>query len=258
MRSILKPLRLTGCVLFLVIPPGAGAGAAEPASNSITLFLAGDSTMSDKPLIPPNPERGWGQLLPMYFKDTCRIENDAVNGRSTKSFRDEGRWNAILTRIKPGDYVIIQFGHNDEKRQDSKRFTEPMGSYKENLERFIDETREMKGIPILATPIVRRKFSAEGKLEDTHGDYLKAVRLAAQEKKAPLLDLARDSGEMVQRLGPELSKSLYKYAGPAEYPNHAEGFQDDTHLNALGATRICDLVVEEIKVAVPELSRALK
>lgn len=237
---------------------GLAADAAGLATNEVTLFLVGDSTMADKPLAPPNPERGWGQLLPLYFQDDVRIENHAVNGRSSKSFLDEGRCNAVRDRMRPGDYVIIQFGHNDEKRQDPKRFTEPFGSFQENLKRCVREARERRAIPILATPVVRRKFAADGKLEDTHGDYTKAVRLEAQEEKVPLLDLNRDSAELVQRLGPESSKKLYKWVAPGEYENHPEGFQDDTHFNAVGASRICDLAMEEMQTAVPDLARRLR
>jgi lysophospholipase L1-like esterase len=242
------------CAIWFLIP----VYGAEPARNELTLFMVGDSTMADKPLTPPNPERGWGQLLPLYFKDGVRVENHAVNGRSSKSFLDEGRWQAVVDRIKPGDCVIIQFGHNDEKKQDPKRFTEPFGAFKENLERYVRETRERKGIAVLATPIVRRKFSADGNLEDTHGDYAKAIRLVAEQQKVPLLDLNRRSAELVQRLGPERSKGLYKWIAPGEYVNQREGFQDDTHFNAVGATRICDLAVEEIQAAVPELAKWLK
>ena len=111
------------------------------AAEKLTIFIIGDSTMADKPVIPENPERGWGQLLPLYFNPNVTVDNHAANGRSSKSFRDEGRWNVVLQRIRPGDWVMFQFGHNDEKR-DEARHTEPLGTYKEKLsfcERDIDE-----------------------------------------------------------------------------------------------------------------------
>jgi lysophospholipase L1-like esterase len=182
--------------------------AAEPNRTGFTIFMIGDSTMADKPLIPPNPERGWGQMLPMYFKDGVRIENHAVNGRSSKSFLDEGRWEPVLNQLKPGDYVIIEFGHNDEKKKDPKRYTEPFGSFKQNLELFIRESRDHRATPVLATPVARRKFDDNGGLVDTHGDYVKAVRQVAQEQRALLLEMNTRSAELLASMGPEFSKKL--------------------------------------------------
>lgn len=258
-----KPL--LGAILTVLIALASGAGRAEEAppgsrqvavpaaTNESTLFLVGDSTMANKPLIPPNPERGWGQMLPMYFKPGLRLENLAVNGRSSKSFLDQGRWQDVLKRLKTGDFVIIQFGHNDSKK-DAARFTEPFGSYRQNLERYVRETRQHQATPILATPVVRRSFNKDGQLQDTHGDYPKAMRQVAADQHVPLLDLTRRSGELIARLGPELSKKLYNTAAAGEYENYPDGLKDDTHFNALGATRICDLAVEEIVLSVPELA----
>ena len=111
--------------------------------------MIGDSTLADKPVIPANPERGWGQMLAMYFGENVRISNHARNGRSSKSFLDEGRWKTVLEQMKPGDYVVIQFGHNDQKKTDPRRFTTPFGDFKQNLKRYVDDAR----LPILATPI---------------------------------------------------------------------------------------------------------
>ena len=232
-------------------------GHAEPAQPGLTLFLIGDSTMADKPLIPANPERGWGQMLPMFFQREVRIENHAVNGRSTKSFLDEGRWKTVTNRLKPGDYVIIQFGHNDEKKNDTNRYTEAFGSFKMNLTRFVRETREHQAIPILATPVARRKFDDHGKLLDTHSDYVAAVRQVAQEQPAPLLDLNRRSSELLAQLGPESAKRLFDWIPPGEFERDPKGLSDDTHFNAYGASRMCDLVVLEIETNAPALSRWL-
>ena len=222
-----------------------------------TLFLVGDSTMANKPVIPPNAERGWGQMLPAFFKDTIRIENHAVNGRSSKSFLDEGRWAAITNKLKTGDWVIVQFGHNDEKKADPKRFTEPFGEFKTNLTRYIRETQAHGAYPILATPVARRSFDADGKLKDTHGDYVPALRQVAAEQKVPLLELNTCSAEIVQALGPERSEKLYLWVGPDEFPELEKPKEDDTHFNAYGATRMCDLAVDEIQQVVPELAHYL-
>jgi lysophospholipase L1-like esterase len=236
----------------------ATATRAEPNQTGFTIFLVGDSTMADKPLIPANPERGWGQMLPMYFKDGVRIENHAVNGRSSKSFLDEGRWEPVLNQLKPGDYVIIEFGHNDEKKKDPKRYTEPFGGFKTNLAMFVRETRAHRATPILATPVARKKFDDNGGLVDTHGDYVTAVRQVAQEQQAPLLDLNLRSTELLTRLGPDSSKRLYDWIPAGEFERHPKGLSDDTHFNAYGASRMCDLAVGEIESNVPKLAVWLK
>lgn len=236
----------------------AAVGSANTIKSDVTIFMIGDSTMADKPLIPANPERGWGQLLPMYFRDGIRIENRAVNGRSSRSFIDQGRWSTVTNRLKPGDFVIIQFGHNDEKKNDPQRYTEPFGSFKTNLELFVRETRVHHAIPILATPVARRKFDESGKPVDTHGDYVIAVRQVAQEQQVPLLDLNRDSTELLTHLGPESSKRLYDWIPAGEFERDPKGLTDDTHFNAYGASRMCDLAVGEIEADVTQLAIWLK
>jgi lysophospholipase L1-like esterase len=233
---------------------------AQPADASvaaITVHMIGDSTMANKPVIPANPERGWGQMLHMYFKDSVRIENYAQNGRSSKSFIAEGRWDKVLAAIKPGDYVIIQFGHNDEKTNDVNRGTAPFGEYTTNLVRFIRETREYKATPILATPVARRKFDPAGKLTDTHGDYPKAMRAAAAEQKVVLLELCTTTETLLQQLGPESSKRLFDWIPASEFAPDSKKLEDDTHFNAYGASRVCDLAVVEIEDKVPALAAHL-
>jgi lysophospholipase L1-like esterase len=231
--------------------------AAAPVTNGFTIFLIGDSTMANKPLIPENPERGWGQMLPPYFKAGVRVENHAVNGRSSKSFRGEGRWQVVEDRLKQGDWVIIQFAHNDEKDKDPTRYSAPFGGFKTNLTQYILETRAHGANPVLATPTARRKFDDNGKLVDTHGDYVKAVRAVAAEQGVPLIDLNQRSDELLRREGPELSKKIYIWVTAEEYPALPKGRQDDTHFCAFGASRMCDLAVGEIKTNVPALARFL-
>jgi lysophospholipase L1-like esterase len=244
---------LAGCIIGCT-----GQTLFAGHTNCFTIHMIGDSTMADKPLIPANPERGWGQLLPLYFEDGVRIANHARNGRSTKSFIDEGLWQEVLAALKPGDYVIIQFGHNDEKSQEPKLYTEPFGGFKTNLEMFVRETRERKATPVLATSIARRRFDDAGKLVDTHGEYPKVTRLVAQEQQVPLLELNTRSAELLAGMGPELSKKLFDWIAPGEFERDPKGLSDDTHLNAYGACRICDLAVLDIKPAVPELAVWLK
>ncbi|MCC9137252.1 rhamnogalacturonan acetylesterase [Pontibacter silvestris] len=225
--------------------------------KDITIFLIGDSTMADKPYANGNPEKGWGQVFPLYFTEGVKVQNHAVNGRSTKSFRDEGRWETVLKQLKKGDYVIIEFGHNDEKDQDPKRYAAPETDYRKNLERYIAETRAKGAIPVLATPIVRRKFE-NGQLTDTHGRYPEVVREVAAQQNVPLLDLEKRTQELVSRYGEEKSKALFLHLEPNEYKSLPEGRTDDTHLSAYGAFRVSDMVAEEMQTALPEVAKLLK
>ena len=245
-------------LFFLLFICSAAYSQETSSSKEITIFMIGNSTMADKPFKDGNPEKGWGQVFPLYFKEGIRVENHAVNGRSTKSFIDEGRWKVVLDRIKPGDYVIIEFGHNDEKKKDSTRYAEAHTNYKWNLEKFVDEAREKGGIPILATPIVRRKFDEQGKFYGTHGDYPDVVREVAREKNVVLLDLQKKTEELLKQYGEERSKLLYLHIEPGEYPSLPVGRKDDTHLSPTGAFRVCDLAVEEIRAKVEQLASFLK
>src|SRR5262249_29822612 len=228
------------------------------SERSLTLFMAGDSTMATQRLVPATPGRGWGQMLQPYFQDHVRVENLAWSGGRSKSFRDKGRWNKRRCRPQPGDFVSIQFGHNDSK-PDKERHPEPFESFRENLERFVQEVREHKATPILATPIVRNVFNDDGKtLRDTHGDFVVATRNVAEEQKVPLLDLTKKTGELLVKLGPERSKRLFNNVEPGEFPQYPDGFKDGTHLNAAGASRVCDLAIEEILAKVLELAKSVR
>jgi lysophospholipase L1-like esterase len=190
----------------------------------------------------------------MYFLETARVVNYAQGGRSTKSFIAEGRWDTVLKAIKPGDYVIIQFGHNDQKTNNLNRGTQPFGDYTTNLVRFVREARERKAAPILCTPVARRKFDAAGKLVETHGDYARALRSVAKMEQTPLLELGHATENLLQKLGPESSKRLFDWVPAGEYTPDSAALEDDTHFNAYGASRVCDLAVLEIEAKVPALA----
>jgi len=244
-----------GLVLLLkALNAFAQTGAHLP---TLTIHLIGDSTMANKPVIPANPERGWGQMLHMYFADSVRVENYAQNGRSSKSFIAEGRWSKVLNSMKPGDFIIIQFGHNDEKTNSVERGTAPFGDYTTNLVRFIRETREHKATPILATPVARRKFDETGTLTSSHGVYPEAVRKVAEAEKVPLLELCTATEKLLQQLGPESSKRLFDWIPAGEFAPDSKKFEDDTHFNAYGASRVCDLAVMAIEARVPALAEHL-
>lgn len=218
-----------------------GAEAGPPA-----VYLIGDSTLADKPTDPPNPEHGWGQLFPRYFSDPTMIRNHAINGRSTKSFIDEGRWQTVLDELQPGDWVIMQFAHNDEKSEDPMRYTAPHGAYADNLRRFIRETREHGANPIVATPVMRRRWNDAGEFYDTHGEYPDAARQVAAEEDVPLLEMHRLTQTLIVDHGPEGSKRLFLWIPPGAYGRQPEGYQDDTHFSAYGADRVAALAVQEI------------
>jgi lysophospholipase L1-like esterase len=214
--------------------------------HPIAVYLAGDSTMADRPTPERNPYRGWGQLLPRFFDDSVIVHNLAVNGRSTKSFIDEGKWAALIAQVQRGDYVIIQFGHNDEKKDDSLRYTDPAGSYRRNLERFVTESRAKGATPILFTSIVRRSFDARGALRDTHGGYPQATRDVARDLGVPLVDLERRTASLVGGAGPERSKMLFGYVAKGQNEMYPDGLSDDTHLSLAGATEVARLAARGI------------
>lgn len=231
--------------LVLAIALSATAAACVGAPR---VHLAGDSTMADKERATPNPEYGWGERLPLFFRDRSVIVNHAVNGRSTKSFLDEGRWGRLLAALQPGDWVIIQFGHNDAKREDPTRFTEPRGAYAANLRLFLADVRAHKAHPVLATPVARRKWSDDGtRLVDTHGDYAVVVREVAAAEGVPLLELNRLTTELEESFGVETSKQLHLWIGPNLYERKLAGWQDDTHYSLYGAERVAELAAQEIR-----------
>ncbi len=221
--------------------------ALQASAQKVTIYGIGDSTMADKIKPNENPERGWLQLFPQFLDEKVKVVNKAVNGRSTKSFIEENRWDTIYKALKPGDYVFIQFGHNDEKDQDPRRFTNPHTTYRHNLMKFVNEAREKGAIPILFSSIARRNFNEKGVLIDTHGDYPLEARLVAQELNVPFIDLAYYSEILEISYGPEKSKELHLHYEPGQIPYYPDGKADDTHLSVTGATEISKLVIQELK-----------
>jgi len=209
------------------------------------IFLIGDSTMADKPLV-DNPEHGWGQMLPIFFTKNVQIFNHARNGRSTKSFIAEGRWKTVYDQLRPGDYVFIQFGHNDGKKEDTSRFAAPRPDYKNNLVKFVREAREKKAIPVLLTPVTRRDFDSTGKLVATHGDYPAVVKEVANEERVPMIDMFAQSKKIIKGLGDEKSKALYLQGVKKQY-RHWDKKRDNTHFTRRGAVLMASLAVNGIK-----------
>ena len=223
-----------------------------------TIYGIGDSTMANKVKPEENPERGWGQMLPLFFNDNITIDNRAVNGRSTRSFIAEKRWDDILKTLKKGDYVFIQFGHNDQKEKDSTRYTNPHTAYRHNLIRFVTETRAKGATPIIFSSIVRRNFNEKGVLISTHGEYTMEARLVAQEYKVPFIDMEYYTELLEQSYGPEKSKQLHLHYKAGEIPYYKEDKADDTHLGVKGATEVAKIAVEELKKTKLDIVKYIK
>jgi lysophospholipase L1-like esterase len=216
------------------------------AQGQVTVYLAGDSTMTQK-LPEKRPETGWGEALQKYFReDKVRVENHAQNGRSTRTFISEKRWQAIVDKLKKGDYVFIQFGHNDESKEKVDRYTPP-ADYRQNLMEFVREVRAKKATPVLLTPVMRRRFDAQGVFFDTHGEYPGIVRAVAAETRVALIDMHRKSEAVIKQYGVEGSKRLFLQLAAGENPNYPKGIEDNTHFSPLGADVMARLVVETIR-----------
>lgn len=214
-------------------------------SRKIHIFIAGDSTAATKQ---PDrkPETGWGEKIAAYCSDRVEVCNLAVNGRSSKSFIDEGRLQNILNMAAEGDCLLIQFGHNDEK-ESFKLHTDPYTTYQSTLSVYIEKARNQGMFPVLLTPVHRRHFLLQGELQNTHGAYPAAMRELAKRLCVPLIDVAAISKAYFETLGPEKSKELFLWAEPGESPNYPEGVQDDTHFNENGACQIAGIIAKELK-----------
>ncbi|UOQ68629.1 rhamnogalacturonan acetylesterase [Hymenobacter volaticus] len=219
--------------------------------SKITVYLVGDSTLSIKET-KNYPETGWGMPFAYFFDETVTVDNRAQNGRSTKTFVAENRWQPVASALKEGDYVFIQFGHNDEVP--TKRSYTPEADYKNYLVRFITETRAKKATPVLLTPVARRKFDAAGKIEETHAVYAEIVRATAREQQVALIDLDRESQALLQQFGPENSRLLFNQLAPGEHPNYPDGKEDNTHFNELGARKMAQIVLADIRALKLELA----
>ncbi|MBN9295431.1 MAG: rhamnogalacturonan acetylesterase [Filimonas sp.] len=216
--------------------------------DRLTVFLIGDSTVCTQP-VSQAPVTGWGTPFTAFFdSNIVRIENHARGGRSTRTFLSEGRWQPVVEHLKPGDYVFIQFGHNDEAKEEiyKDRYTSPE-DYRKNLVRFIEETKAKQAYPVLVTPVSRRRFSKEGKALETHIEYSKVMTEVAAAYKVPLLDLDTRSRALYDTLGPEYSKVLFNVSEAGANPQFPNGANDNTHFSEYGARRMAELVLDEMK-----------
>ncbi len=242
-------------LLLLLTAFAAATTLCGQTSQPVRIFLVGDSTCATKNLWGQNPERGWGHMFQPLFDASVVVENHATNGRSTKSFRDEGRWAKVYDKLKPGDYVFIQFGHNDQKTSDSTRYASP-AQFADNMRRYVSETRAKGAVPVLLTPVVRRNF-VDGVLTDTHGEYAAVTRRIAAEEDVVLIDAEQMTREWIGGLGDEASKSCYVYVDKGVCALFPDGRKDDTHLNTKGARTLARMIARQLGGVVPELAAHL-
>jgi len=227
------------------------------AKDPMRVFLIGDSTMADK--LPADfPETGWGMPFSKLFNEAVEVQNHAYNGRSTKSFRREGRWAKVQAQLKKGDYVFIQFGHNDAKASDTARYAPSQTDFRENLTRYVAETRAKGGIPILLTPTQRRKFDSTGVFIDQHADYPNVVREVAAKEKVLLIDIEKESKKYISSEGPEGAKKMFLHYPVGIFRKFMKGAADDTHFSPFGAMKISDMVAEAILASNEHLRSFLK
>lgn len=221
---------------------GPNASAATP----VQVFIAGDSTASTYTSALA-PRAGWGQALPVFLTSRAVAVNAALSGASSKSFADQGRLDGILATIKHGDYLLISFGHNDEKEEDPARYTEPSTTYKSYLSQYIDRSRAKGAKPVLVTSVERRRFSGSGTITPTHGAYPAAMRELATAKRVPLVDLTASSTALFNRAGVEGTKKYFLHLDAGQHPNYPNGVEDNTHFQASGAIEVARLVATALR-----------
>lgn len=211
------------------------------------IFWAGDSTVQTNQY-DTYPQTGIGQVFPLFLREGYTVENHAKNGRSTKSFIDEGRLAEIEKNIEKGDFLFIQFGHNDEKNQDPTRYTEPFSSFMDNLEIFVDVARTKGAYPVLITPLERRCFKDSRHLGiGAHSDYVTAMKLASEKMQVPVIDLYSMSRTALKKAGEQGSRRWYMYFKANEYAEHPEESKDNTHLRYEGAVSFASMIAKGLQ-----------
>jgi pectinesterase len=228
------------------------------ASKAITIFIVGDSTAANKDTSGGKLERGWGQLFQNYFnKNLAVVDNHARNGRSSKSFMTDGLWAKVTKLIKKGDYVLIQFGHNDEKKGDTVRYTQPGSTFDQYLTKYVTETKKLGGIPVLMSPVVRCSWK-NGVLVDTHGEYRKTAKNLAKKLKVSFVDANSITEKLEKSLGEKGSQKLHMIYKPGQVAAYPKGINDSAHYNEYGAKTVARLLADGLTSAVSALAKYRK
>jgi len=238
---------------FLGATARAKVLSVRPApATTVRLFLAGDSTMTDQA---NEPYVGWGQAFPLFVGERAVVANHAESGRALRSFQAEHRLDKILAQLRKDDFVLIQFGHNDQKEKGEGvgAFT----TYAQRLGAYIDAVQAKGGKPVLITAVARRRFDAQGQVVESLGDFPEAVRRVAKERSLPLIDLNASSKQVYQALGVEKSKLALLHYPAGTFPGQTEPLRDDTHFSAYGAYEMARCVTEGIRQGVPALAAFL-
>ena len=266
--------RLSQCMIAVVALLALSFKADVP-----TIYIIGDSTAAEKNISKGQTERGWGMVLQGFFDEGVRVENHAVNGRSSRSFYTEGRWKEVIDKVKPGDYVIIQFGHNDEKPKPD-RHTDVGTTFDAHLAQYVVETKAKGATPILMSPVVRRNFylvpekqdddeklretTYKGEkvnsdtLVDTHGEYAKVAERVAKKYNVPFIDANKITHDIEQKAGVEGSRKFHMWLKPGEYSWAPKGRQDNTHYNIYGAHVMAGALADAIGDAIPKLKSHIR
>lgn len=225
----------------------------EEADDVTNIFLAGDSTVTDQDL---EPWGSWGQMITRYLTPEVVVANYAASGLSLNSFRGGKRLEKILSLMKPGDYLFIEFGHNDQKEKGEG--IGPWQSYTKSLIEYIEGAREKGGIPVLVTPTQRRLFANDNKLKSTHGDYPDAMRKVAQDYDVPLIDITNMTTQMYESWGDDLSRKAFVQYPANTFPGQDKKLEDNTHFNSFGANEIALAVLQGIRTSNLNLKESIK
>lgn len=230
---------LNSLVITRQAPRLAGA---EP-----TVFLAGDSTVQTYDPVAWAPQAGWGQMIDRFLGDGVNVANHAIGGRSSKNFISQGRLDEILRAVRPGDYLFVQFGHNDATQGVDDRYASP-ADYKEYLRVYVDGVRQRGGTPVLVTPVSRRSFDATtGLFNVSFPEYVAKMTELAVEEDVLLVDLSASSRAYLDGIGPEASKAVFLHVDPGIFPNRPAGIVDDTHFQEYGAIQMARLVAQDVR-----------
>lgn len=240
--------------LLLVAAASLSIAATTPHPSRV--LIAGDSTVQTYDAA-RYPQAGWGQFLQCGLSRDAVVINRAIGGRSTRSFIDEGRWDRMMSEVRSGDTVLIQFGHNDATKARPERYADP-ATFRDNLLRFIWESRGHGAHPVLVTPVARRSYDEAGKSRADFAEYSAVMRELAAKTATPLIDLEGASRNLLDRVGAEKARAYYMNLEPGRYPAFAAGQADDTHFTELGARWMADMVAEQLAgLSVPAASAVL-